>query len=169
MSRPPAHTPLVRDVEPDDFTAIAELTNHYIAHTHIHFGLAAVTAEELRSSWEKSRGRFPFMIAEADGFFAGFAKASTWRDRAAYEQTAEAGIYISPEMHRRGLGRTLYERLIAACRERGFHTLMGGIALPNEASVRLHGALGFTLVGTFRECGRKRDQWWDVAFYQLLL
>jgi phosphinothricin acetyltransferase len=105
-------------------------------------------------------------VAERDGRVVGYAKAGTWRARDAYRHTAEAGIYLAPDAVGAGIGRPLYEALLAACDEAGLHTLVAGIALPNERSVRLHEQVGFRFVGVFREVGRKHDAWHDVAFYQ---
>lgn len=161
--------PFIRPAIHADFPAITALTNHFILTTPIHFGLTPITADELRASWEKTRDRFPFLVAELDNRFAGYAKAGTWRERAAYDNTAEVGIYVALDLHAKGIGRALYTALINDCRARGFHTLVGGVTLPNPASQRLHKSVGFTHVGTFREAGRKFDAWHDVAFYQLML
>ncbi|GJQ29754.1 MAG: phosphinothricin N-acetyltransferase [Phycisphaerae bacterium] len=160
---------LIRPAMVADFDAIAALTNHFIEHTAIHFGLAPVTADELRASWEKGRARFPYLVAEAEGRFAGYAKAGPWRERAAYDHTAEVGIYIALGMQGRGVGKALYAALFEACKAAGFHTLVAGLTVPNEASRRLHEAMGFTYVGTFREVGRKFDAWHDTAWYQRVL
>ncbi len=170
----------IRDAQYADFAAIAALTNYYILHTAIHFATEPVTADELLAAWEKGRAVYPFLVAEMPGVesesggvggtpFVGYAKAGRWRDRAAYDRTAEVGIYVRPEFQGKGFGKTLYTALIEACRGRGFHTLVGGIAMPNDASVRLHEALGFVHTGTFREVGWKFERWHDVAFYQRVL
>ncbi|CAG0959193.1 phosphinothricin acetyltransferase [Phycisphaerales bacterium] len=161
--------PLIRPATVSDFPAIAALTNHFIANTTIHFGTTPVTADELTAAWLQSRDTYPQLVAELDGRFAGFAKAYRWREREAYAKTAEVGIYILLDLHRRGVGRALYSALLDDCRTRGFHTAIGGIALPNEPSIRLHEKLGFTHIGTFRECGYKHGAWRDVAFYQMML
>lgn len=166
---------LIRPVHPDDFSSIAALTNRYITTTAIHFAHHPVLAEDLRASWLKTIDIYPFLIVEAppapgvSPVFAGFAKAYRWREREAYQRTAETGIYIEPAFHGKGLGRALYAALIDACRAAGLHTLIAGIALPNDPSIRLHEALGFTHVGVTREVGWKFDRWHDVAFMQLML
>ena len=161
---------VIRDAQPDDFDAIAEITNPYIQHTTIHFSYEPVTAEGLRAVWAKAAGKYPFLVAidPADGVI-GYAKASQWRERTAYDRTAELGIYLRKEFQRKGLGRVLYLRLIEACRAKGFHALIGGITMPNEPSVRLHLACGFVHIGTFPEVGWKFEGWHGVAFYQLML
>ncbi len=160
---------LIRPASDSDFPAIADLTNTYIVGTSIHFGYEPVTPAELAAAWKKGIDRFPFLVAETGGVFAGYAKAGVWRERAAYQWTTEVGIYITPSHHRTGIGRTLYSRLLDDVRARGFHSAIGGITLPNTPSIRLHESLGFSHIGTFRHAGWKFGAWHDVAFYQLLL
>lgn len=161
---------LVRPVADDDWERIAALTNIYIRSTAVHFGYEAVTGAELRDAWWPKRKRHPFLVAaDAAGAFLGYAKAGTWRERAAYSWTAEVGVYVEPAAQGRGVGRTLYAHLVEACRAKGFHSLVGGVTLPNEASCALHRAAGFAHVGTYREAGWKLGAWHDVAFFQLML
>ncbi|MBC7772191.1 MAG: N-acetyltransferase [Pyrinomonadaceae bacterium] len=160
---------LIRPVQESDFPAIATLTNKYIVGSSVHFGYEPVTAEELCQSWRKNAPRYPFLVSEERGAFTGYAKAGVWRERAAYGWTAEVGIYVEPTIHRKGVGRVLYQRLFDIMREQGFHSAIGGITLPNDASIRLHENMGFKSVGTVRQAGWKLGAWHDVAFYQLLL
>lgn len=151
-----------------DFAAIASITNHYIATTTIHFGYEPVTVDELIAQWNKPR--FPWLVStDDDGVVLGYAKAGSWRDRAAYRDTTELGIYVSDEARGRGLGTALYTELIAEVTRRGFHSAIAGITLPNDASIALHARLGFVSVGTVRDAGWKLERWNDVAFYQLML
>jgi len=160
----------LRPVEDPDFAAIAALTNVYINTTVVHFGYEPVKADELRDAWRAKRTLYPYLVAVDDhGDFLGYAKAGPWRERAAYQWSVETGIYVVERAHGCGVGRTLYAALIDACRERGFHSAIGGITMPNDASVRLHEALGFQQIATFRQAGWKFGAWHDVAFFQLTL
>ena len=69
-------------------------------------------------------------------------------------------------MRRRGIGRTIYGALLLECERAGFRSVVAGITMPNDASVKLHEALGFEYVGTFRDAGWKHDAWHDVGWYQ---
>lgn len=164
----------IRPVQPDDFDAIAALTNHYIVNTAIHFGYEPVTAEALRQAWLASRDIYPYLVAEIPGpqgrpVFAGYAKAGRWRERDAYRFIAETGIYIEQSIQGRGVGARLYQALIDACRDAGFHSLIGVIGLPNDPSIRLHEAVGFVDAGVIKRAGWKFDRWYDVACYQYML
>jgi len=110
-----------------------------------------------------------FLVAEADGEVVGFAYASTYRPRPGYRLTRETSVYLAEEARGRGLGRALYDELVARLRADGMHVALALVALPNPASVALHEACGFEHLGTMREVGRKFDRWLDTAWYQLLL
>jgi phosphinothricin acetyltransferase len=161
--------PAVRTFEARDVGPACALTNHFIENTAVHFGLHPQTNEEIEVMWRAAAGKFPWLAAECDGRFAGYAKAGTWRAREAYALTAEVTVYVEPSFHRRGVGRALYAELLGRLRRAGFHTAVGGVTLPNEGSVRLHESMGFKYVGTFREVGRKFDQWHNTGWWQVML
>jgi phosphinothricin acetyltransferase len=109
------------------------------------------------------------LVAEDDGAVLGFAYSSAYRPRAGYRLTRETSVYLAPAARRRGVGRLLYDDLLARMRVDGMHVALALVALPNPASVALHEACGFEHLGTMREVGRKFDRWLDTAWYQLLL
>ena len=150
-----------------DFGTIAAITNHYIRTTAIHFGYEAITADELRELWRSHQDLYPWLVADHEGQVLAYAKAGVYRARTAYRWTTETSIYVAAAECGRGLGPLLYERLCEVLREQGFHTAIGGIALPNDASVRMHERLGFVPCGIIRRAGRKFDRWHDVGFWQL--
>jgi phosphinothricin acetyltransferase len=158
----------IRPVREDDFDALAAITNHYIATTAIHFAYEPVSAGDLAETWRK-HPRHPYLVIEDSGAIAGYAKAGTWRERAAYQWTCEVGLYISDEARGRGLGTTLYARLLDECARAGFRSAIAGITLPNDASVALHARFQFESIGVVRDAGYKLGRWHDVAFYQKLL
>jgi L-amino acid N-acyltransferase YncA len=152
-----------------DFTAIAAITNHYIRTTAIHFGYEDVTADEVRATWREHHDVHPWLVCCDSDDVLGYAKSGAFRARAAYRWIVETGIYFAPAHTGRGLGAPLYQRLLAVLRAQGFHAAIGGIALPNAASVRLHERLGFVHAGTVPRAGRKFDRWHDLGFWHLAL
>lgn len=160
---------VIRPVLASDFAAIAELTNHWIKNTVVHFGIDPVTPDELRQAWAKHCSTHPYLVLEVNGAFAGYAKAGVWRERAAYQWSAETGIYLHMHLHGKGHGKALYSRLLADMRTAGFHSALGGITLPNPASVRLHESLGFRKVAEIPEAGYKFAAWHSIGFWQLML
>jgi len=156
----------IRPAHEDDFPAITAITNHYIATTTIHFATEPLAVDALRAMWAGYRDRYPWLVAEEAGHVVGYAKAGTWRDRAAYAWTPEIGLYVAPDARGRGLGTALYGVLLDELARRGFRSAIAGITLPNDASLALHRAFGFTSVGVVRDAGWKHGRWCDVEFFQ---
>jgi L-amino acid N-acyltransferase YncA len=109
----------------------------------------------------------PWLVYERDGEVAGYAYAGVHRTRAAYRWTAEVTAYVAQSHQRAGVGRALYEELLARLRAQNFRLAVAGITLPNDASVGLHEALGFEPVGVYRNIGWKFGSWHDVGWWQL--
>ncbi len=96
----------------------------------------------------------------------GYASSSPFRPKAAYETSVEASIYLASDATGLGIGTALYSRLFEELAGEDVRRALGGIALPNPASIALHARFGFTLVGTYTEQGRKFGRYWDVAWYE---
>jgi phosphinothricin acetyltransferase len=156
----------IRAARDDDFDAITSITNYYIDTSTIHFAHDPVSRASFHELWLAARERFPWLVAEDAGAVLGYAKAGTWRARAAYDWTAEIGLYVHHGASRRGLGRALYSELLAELARRGFRSAIAGIALPNDPSIALHRAFGFESVGTVRDAGWKHGRWCDLEFWQ---
>ena len=158
----------IRRAQGDDLDTLLAIYNHFVQRTHITFDVEPRTREQ-RKVWLKgfsTGGRKQCFVAERAGKAIGWASSSPFKDRAAYDTSVETSIYLAPGEGGKGVGRKLYETLFEALRGEDVHRAFGGIALPNEASVRLHLALGFRHVGTYSEVGRKLGRFWDVAWYE---
>ncbi len=122
---------------------------------------------EMAARITRTEAMYPWLVLEQDGIVAGFAYASQHRARASYRWSADVTVYIDPTRHRRGLGRRLYGALLPLLQAQGLSTACAGITLPNDASVGLHEAMGFTPVGVYRRIGFKHGAWRDVGWWQL--
>lgn len=159
----------IRSATPEDAAAVAAIYNPYVAGTCITFETEPVAAAEMATRISETLDAgLPWLVAE-DGAILGYAHASRWKGRCAYRYSVETTVYLDQAHTGRGLGRALYTGLLEKLRAAGLHTAIGGIALPNEASVALHERLGFENVARFREVGFKQDRWIDVGYWQLLL
>ena len=113
---------------------------------------------------------YPYVVAERDGHFAGYAYASSYRSRIGYRWTVEDTVYIVPEHQGQGVGKALLQYLIDACAARGFRQMVAVIGEPaNGASVALHEKLGFRTIGVFQGLGRKHGRWLDTVQMQRAL
>jgi phosphinothricin acetyltransferase len=157
----------IRPVAVGDAAAIAAVYNHYVATSIATFELVPVDAEAMgrRIAEVRSHG-LPWLVVEDASILLGYAYAGRWRAREGYRHSVETSIYLAPEATGHGLGRALYSRLLDALAACDVHAAIGGIALPNPASVMLHERLGFEPVARFREVGRKFDRWIDVGYWQ---
>ena len=161
---------IVRDATPDDADAIVAIYNHYVATTTISFEEQAVSVAAMRQRIaDVQHGGLPWLVALVDGQLGGYAYATPWRARAAYRFSVESSVYVGADHARLGLGSALYRQLLARLRAAERHLVVGGIALPNEASVALHEKMGFAKVAHFSEVGRKFGRWIDVGYWQLTL
>ncbi|WP_035373402.1 arsinothricin resistance N-acetyltransferase ArsN1 family B [Pseudoduganella violaceinigra] len=161
---------LIRSAHPADAAAIAAIYNHYVASSTITFEEAEVGADVMAVRIAKViSSKLPWLVIEQDGKVLGYAYASKWKERSAYRFSVESSIYLQQEARGRGLARKLYQHLFELLRQSGVHLVIGGVALPNDASVGLHRKMGFQPVGAFKEVGRKFGRWIDVSYWQLRL
>lgn len=162
--------PLIRPALASDGEAFARVYNPYIAGTVVTFEEEPVTGAEMTRRLEAVLARgLPWLVAEEEGAVVGYAYGGVWRERSAYRLSTEAAIYLDESRTRKGLGSKLYAALLPQLKERGLHSVIGGIALPNAASVALHERFGFRKVAHFAEVGYKLGKWVDVGYWQLLL
>jgi phosphinothricin acetyltransferase len=152
----------VRPARESDVDAVVGLLEREIREGFAHFGTQPPPREQLLADLASP---YPFVVADDAGQVRGFARASPWKSRGAYAWTAEVGVYVAPERHRSGLGRALVEDLLQRMRERGFRTVLAGIALPNPGSVGLFEKLGFRHAGTLPAVGWKLGAWRDVGYW----
>ncbi|MFZ0039669.1 MAG: arsinothricin resistance N-acetyltransferase ArsN1 family B [Solirubrobacteraceae bacterium] len=161
---------LIRHADPErDGAACAAIYAPSVTEGAASFELRAPDAQEFADRIRIISKEFPWLVAETDDEVVGYAYGGRHRERAAYRWTTDVTVYISPNHHRRGVGRALYEALLELLRRQGFYQACAGIALPNDASVGLHESLGFAPVGVYRDIGYKLGEWRSVGWWQLTL
>lgn len=158
-----------RVAQPADAAAIAAVYAPYVTDGFVSFETEPPDEGEMRRRIEAGGALHPWLVVEVDGRVTGYASASPFRPRAAYRYAVETSVYLDPAHIGRGLGRPLYARLLALLERQGFAHAIGAISLPNEGSVRLHEALGFTRAGVYRQVGWKCGRWVDVGLWQRAL
>ncbi|MDH4275050.1 MAG: GNAT family N-acetyltransferase [Gammaproteobacteria bacterium] len=162
---------LVRPVSTTtDSAAIAEIYNHYIRHTVVTFEEVEITAEQMLDRINTiTLASLPWLVAEVSGKVVGYAYAGKFHTRSAYRFTAETTVYLEKNASGQGIGTRLYQALLLQLKQKNFHSIIGIIALPNEASVKLHEKFDFKKIGHFSEVGNKFNQWLDVGYWQVVL
>jgi phosphinothricin acetyltransferase len=158
----------IRPGRAEDLPDLTELYNHYIRETPITFDLVPYAVEERRDWLERfsETGRHRLWVSERAGRVTGYATSRTFRPKAAYDSTVETTVYLAPEAQGEGLGRRLYQALFASLADEDVHRAVGGVTLPNPASVALHESFGFEPVGIYHEVGYKFGRYWDVQWFE---
>jgi len=160
----------IRAARPGDAAAVAAIYNHYVAHTVVTFEEAPVAVAEMKRRIAAIQAAaLPWLVITDDSTVVGYAYAGPWKARSAYRYSVEITVYLAPARGGQGLGSRLYEELFRVLRGLGIHAVMGGIALPNDASIALHEKFGLRKVAHFAEQGFKFGKWIDVAYWQALL
>ncbi|MEU3835837.1 GNAT family N-acetyltransferase [Streptomyces microflavus] len=166
----------VRPGGEEDLAELVRIYNHYVTETPITFDVEPMAVEQRRPWLAAHPGHGPhrLLVAEAGtdlaggrgGEILGYATSSPFRPKPAYATSVETSVYLSPRHAGRGVGSLLYASLFEALAQEDVHQALAGVALPNEASERLHLRFGFQPVGVYREVGRKFGRFWDVAWFQ---
>jgi L-amino acid N-acyltransferase YncA len=160
---------MVRSATTEDAARICEIYNHYVLHSTITFEEQPVSPDEMKQRIAEVLTGLPWLVWVEDQVVQGFAYASKWKGRCAYRYSVESTAYLANGSTGRGIGTKLYEALFTALRQSKMHVVMGGIALPNDASIAMHEKLRFQKVAHFREVGCKFGKWIDVGYWQLFL
>jgi L-amino acid N-acyltransferase YncA len=152
-----------------DAARLCAIYNHYVAETVVTFEEDPVSLDDMRRRVEEVQQHLFWLVCEADGEVVGYAYAGKWKARAAYRFAVEVSVYVDPTRCGEGIGKQLYTALLNQLRETRTHSVVGGIAGVNPASVALHESFGFRKVAHLPEMGHKFGQWIDVAYFHLLL
>ena len=160
---------MIRAVKIEDSNEICDIYNYYVQHSIITFEEEPVPESEMKSRIEQTTKTLPWLVFEDSQKIMGYAYASEWKSRCAYKHSVESTVYLKNGASGNGIGSLLYQELMNQLKAKNIHAAIGGIALPNNASIALHEKLRFEKVAQFREVGYKFDQWIDVGYWELML
>lgn len=165
----------IRPASQADAANIVNIYNHYISNTVVTFEEVPLAPLDMAGRIEGVlSASLPWLVAETTSdngrtCMVGYAYATPWKSRSAYRYSVESSVYLAPGDEGKGYGTALYHALLAQLKQSKVHSVMGGIALPNAASVALHERVGFGKVAHLQEVGYKSGQWLDVGYWQILL
>ena len=152
-----------------DASGVLAIYAPLVDETAITFDITPPTEDELRERLKATLSNIPWLVCTTDGAIAGYAYAGSHHPREAYQWSADCSVYVHADHRARGIGRALYTTLFSCLRAQGFYNVYAGITLPNAASVALHEAMGFRLVGVYESVGHKLGAWHDVGWWHLAL
>jgi L-amino acid N-acyltransferase YncA len=150
-----------------DFDVITTIYRECVENGTATYELTAPTREEMARRFQTNTKRgYPYIVAEDAGQVIGYAYASPFRDRPAYRFLVEDSIYLASEARGKGAGRRLLDALEERCTELGFRQMVAVIGGAHPASVGVHRAAGFTMIGTMPGTGFKFGRWLDTVIMQ---
>lgn len=158
---------MIRPVTIEDAQQLVDIYNYYVVHSIVTLDLLPFSIQDFEEKISAISSQFPFMVYEENDEVLGYAYANTFRTKPAYNKTVELTIYLKQNTLGKQIGKKMYSELIQELKTQNYHVLIGGLTLPNDASVKLHEVFGFEKVAHFKEVGYKFGKWHDVGFWQL--
>ncbi|BCP57471.1 N-acetyltransferase [Streptococcus parasuis] len=156
----------IRNAQAEDAANLVAIYAPYVEKTAITFETQVPAVEDFANRIEKTLKKFPYLVAVEEGKIVGYAYASTYYARAAYDWTVELSVYVQKEARGKGIGTLLYNALEKELTARGFKNFLACIALPNPASIALHEKRGYQQVAHFKKVGYKFGTWHDIVWLQ---
>ena len=168
--------PPIRVATTQDAEALLAIYAPYVEHTAVTFEYTVPTAEEFAGRIRHVLARYPYLIAEADGEILGYAYASAFHSRAAYDWAVEVSLYVNRDRRRTGIGGALYEALERVLSVQNILNLNACIAYPEKEneyltrdSVAFHQHFGYEMVGEFHQCGYKFNRWYNMVWMEKII
>lgn len=159
----------IRVARADDAEAMRRIYNVYVETSTVTFDLVPRSLAEQRAWLAARTGAHTALVAVDGDEIVGFGALSPYKERPAYSTSVEDSVYVSSARHGHGVGRALLSALLDAAQASGFHAVFARIVGGHEASIGLHAAHGFEVIGTEKEVGRKFGKWLDVVVMERLL
>ena len=156
----------IRFAKPSDARSMLDIYAPYVENTAITFEYEVPTIEDFATRIAKTLEKYPYLVAEEDGVVVGYAYASTYYARAAYDWAVELSVYVSQDARGQGVGSKLYDALEDLLEQMGYIHFLACISLPNEASLALHRKRGYQQVAHFPKIGYKFNRWHDIVWLQ---
>ena len=167
---------VIRSVSLNDAEALLNIYAYYVKNTAITFEYDVPTLEEFKQRITNTLKKYPYLVVVKEGTILGYAYAGVFKNRAAYDWSAEMTIYLKYDAVKCGLGRMLYEALETEMKKRGFLNLYACIGYPIEEdeylrrnSAEFHAHLGYQTVGEFHKCGYKFGRWYNMIWMEKLI
>lgn len=161
--------PHIRCAEEKDVEGILAIYAPYVAETPVSFETEVPTPGEMWDRISSILSGLPYLACQANGQIAGYAYASNFRQRKAYQWSKEVSVYVAPGFRGKHVATGLYLSLFEILRIQGVTNLLAGITVPNKASTIFHESAGFRKCGEYTAVGYKHGLWHNVGWWELSL
>ncbi|MBR6898540.1 MAG: N-acetyltransferase [Lachnospiraceae bacterium] len=167
----------IRDVRVEDAQELLRIYAWYVTDTAVSFETEVPALAEFAERIRSRLGKYPYIVAEENGRAVGYAYASAFVGRAAYDRSCELTIYLDRSRRGEGTGRLLYEEMERRLKEKGFTNMYACIGDPvgeedehlTRDSERFHARMGFEKIGTFHKCGHKFGRWYNMIWMEKII
>jgi len=159
----------IRIAKEADIEEILAIYAPYVRETAITFEYTVPTIEEFSERMRKTLTKYPYLVAVQKAEILGYAYASEFKNRAAYDWAVETTIYVKQDSRKSGVGKKLYRALEAVLEKQNICNLYACIAYPNPGSIGFHEHLGYQTIGHFSKCGYKFETWYDMIWMEKLI
>ena len=154
----------IRNVRSADAEAILRIYAPFVLDSAVSFELELPSVEDMQKRIAHYTEKYPWIVAEENGEVIGYAYASSYRERLAYQYNVETSVYIDQQHQRKGVAKKLYDELFSILKEKGFYQAFAVITMPNEKSEAFHKANNFNSFAVFENVGFKFNQWHNVLW-----
>lgn len=159
----------VRNVTLNDAQALVDIYSYYVLNTTITFEYETPSMDEFIQRIQKITQKYPYLVATLNDVIVGYAYATSYKDRAAYDWSVETTVYVKNDKHGLGVGRKLYTHLEQVLKEKSIVNMLACITYPNPKSIDFHTKFGFEKVGHFPKVGYKFNEWRDIVWMQKVI
>lgn len=156
---------MIRQATLKDAQAIARIYEYYVLETTITYEMEPPDAAEMAERWKKINANYPFLVMEEAGKVIGYAYASRFRERKAFDPSIEISIYFDKDFAGKGVGTLLMEGLFEELKKYNYVTAVACISSDNEISAKFFTKMGFKLAGVLENVAYKKEQWLGLAEY----
>lgn len=156
----------IRPAKVRDVPRILEIYGPYVENTAVSFEYTVPSPEEFTQRFLGITAQFPWLVWEEKGKVLGYAYGSLPFERAAFQWSAEASIYLCPEACGKGIGKQLYAALEQLLQAQGYRKVYAIITTANAPSVAFHRAVGYRHTATMPDCGYKLGQWHGIVWME---
>lgn len=156
----------IREATLEDAPRLLEIYTPYVENTDITFEYVPPTIEEFQERMKNVMIKFPYLVILSDDQIIGYAYASDYRTRIAYQYVSELSIYIDNNFHHMHAGTILYQKLMDILKKQNYQIVYACITYPNDASIAFHKKLGFEQIAYFKNCGFKQNHWLDMIWME---
>jgi len=146
--------------------AALAIYNWYVVNTTATFHLAPIAKNDLEEMLSLGNIKYPSFVILVNQKVEGFCYLSPFRNKEAYDASAEITLYLNSVITRKGIGKTTLEHLEKVAKKLQIKNLIGVITAENTASVELFKKLQYSKVGHLKNIGVKFGKPLDVVSFQ---